>query len=424
MFNKIKKILYLLICIFVLAVFWGCSKQYDEGSGKTTLRFAYWDENQRATVDDYVKLFMKENPNIYVKAELVPWSQYWTKLDASAMAGDMPDVMWMNTDLPKYVRADLILPLDHYIMKDNINLSDYEKNMVSLYKFKGTQYAMPKGLDVVVVFYNKNIFDKYKVDYPDKGWKWDDLLKIGEKLKKRMKVSDGNFYPLVMELDPQPSYFNFIYQEDGYVFSKDGLSNGFGLPQDAEAFRKIIFLMKSGIMPSYTILSDTKGTDLFLSQRAAMLYMGTWQAANFEKSSFADRIGIIQMPKIKNNVTVMGGIGYCISNQSKHKEAAWKFVKFLSGFEANKIQAEKGTDIPALRSAQKYYIDYFKKINAKIFIEAAKDSVAYPTSPFFAKCNGIIEDYQSDIFSGRIPIATAMQEMSKEMDIIMNTKKK
>jgi multiple sugar transport system substrate-binding protein len=419
----IKKILYSFIYLFAIVTFLGCSKQNQEENGKTILRFSYWDENQRATVDAYVKLFMKENPDIYVKAELVPWSQYWTKLDASAMAGDMPDIMWMNTDLPKYVRADLILPLDSFIKKDNINLNDYEESMVKLYNFRERQYAMPKGLDVVVVFYNKNIFNKYNVSYPKHGWTWNDLIRIGTDFKSKAGNYNNKIYPLVMELDPQPSYFNLIYQENGYVFSADGLKNGFGLPQDAEAFKKILYLMETGIMPSYTILSDTKGTDLFLSQKAAMLYMGSWQAANFEKASFADKIGVIQMPKIKNNVTVVGGIGYCISNQSKHKEAAWKFVKFLSGFEANKIQGERGTDIPAYKKAQKYYVNHYKNIDAEMFLKAVKDSVPYPTSPYFAKCNGIIEDYQSDIFSRRIPVDKAMKEMSKEMDIIMNSKK-
>ncbi len=73
--------------------------------------------------------------------------------------------------------------------------------MMELYSDKGVQYGMPKGMDVVVVAYNKKIFDKYGVAYPEEGWTWDEFVAKGAELRDKIAGQGGDEYALVIEVD-------------------------------------------------------------------------------------------------------------------------------------------------------------------------------------------------------------------------------
>ena len=134
------------------------------------ISFMIWDEVQRPVFDEIVAEFMEANPEIDVEIQLTPWSQYWTKLDAAAGAGEAPDVFWMNTFMTKYTDAGILEPLDPYIDAAGLNRAAWLDTTMNAYADEGVQYAMPKGMDTVVVAFNRNIFEKYSVDVPAEGW--------------------------------------------------------------------------------------------------------------------------------------------------------------------------------------------------------------------------------------------------------------
>lgn len=125
------------------------------------LSFTMWDEEQSPVIQENIDKFNElHKGEINVKLELVPWSDFWTKLDASLPTGDAADVMWMNVYVTKYAPADLLLPLDELIAAENFDLSQYIQGKVDGFTVDGKLYALPKGLDSVFVAYNTEIFDR------------------------------------------------------------------------------------------------------------------------------------------------------------------------------------------------------------------------------------------------------------------------
>ena len=294
----------------------------------TKISFAIWDEVQKPVFDEIIEKFETENPDIDVDLQLTPWSQYWTKLDAAMGSNSAADVFWMNTYLPKYAEAGVLEPLDEYIEKDEINMDDYVSVLKDSYNYKDVQYCIPKGMDTVQVFFNKAIFEKYGVEEPQTGWTWEDMTDIAKQLKTKITEAGSDEYPILMELDAQPSFFNFINQSGGFVLSEDMKTAGFDQKGTVKAFSDMVSLMDEGLMPGSEVLSDTKGTDLFLSQKGAILFMGSWKTSVIDEASFADQIGTIAMPaKEAGNQSVIGGLGYAINANSENKDASWKLVK-------------------------------------------------------------------------------------------------
>lgn len=423
-----KKILCMVLGVFMAGSLVAC--QNTGGSGKTEtgekenkktkITFALWDEVQKPVFDEIIEKFEAENKDIDVELQLTPWSQYWTKLDAAMGSDNAADVFWMNTYLPKYASAGVLESLDGYIEKDGVNMEHYVKTVADSLQYDGRQYCLPKGIDTVQVFYNKAIFEKYNVDEPAKGWTWDEMVETADQLKDKISAAGSDEYPILMELDPQPSYFNFISQTGGFVISEDKKTAGFDQAGTIKAYQDIVDLIDAGLMPGNEVLSDTKGTDLFLSQKGAMLFMGSWKVPVLDEASFGEQIGTIAMPLKENgNQSVIGGLGYAINSKSKEKEAAWKLVKYLAGEESNKLQAEAKIDVPALLSAQQYYKT--KHIDAAVIFEAAKTGYPFPTSLTVADWLPSLSEISGKIFAKEITPEEGCQQIQKAMQSVLDS---
>ena len=415
-----KALALVLTAILVLSVFAGCGSKK---TGPVELTLQLWDEAQQPVIQENVDKFNAAHEGeIHVTIEQIPWGTYWTKLDASLETDEAPDVFWMNVYVYKYAEAGLLEPLDAYIKKDNFDTGIYAQGRLNAYNLSGVQYALPKGLDSVVVALNTEIFSRYGVDLPEEGWTWDDMRGIASQLRDAIAAAGGSEYPIVMELDAQPSWMNFLYQNGGYFLSDDGKTTGVAEAASKDAIQQVVDLMANGQMAPYSVLSETKGTDLFISDQAGIVFIGSWKSSVLESSTLAENgnIQLIQMPKMAvNNSCNMGGLGYVMSSRCENKDAAWELIKYITGPEAEAYEAEKGIDIPACLSAQSAYVANFKNINAQVFMDASATGFAYPSNGNF-DWNGYINDAMAEAFSGTKSVSDALDNGAAQAQAVLD----
>jgi multiple sugar transport system substrate-binding protein len=418
----LKKILLVVICLFMLTSIIGCSnkdsavnvtKDNTKKEEPVKISLVLWDEVQKPVIQKNIDNFNKAHEGkIVASVEQVPWDNYWTKLDASLQTKESADVMWMNVYLPKYADGNVVKPLDEYIAKDKLDMAQYVEGRVNAFKYSGKQYALPKGLDSVYVAYNKEIFDQYGVAYPKKGWTWDDMKKAAAELLDKISKAGKSEYPIVMELDGQPSWINFVKQNGGYYVSDDGKKTGMGLDASAGAVQNLVDLMNDKLMAPYKVLSETKGTDLFISGKGAMVFIGSWKASVLENSSIGKngKIGLVQMPALNgSNTSVLGGLGYCLSASSKHPNEAWELIKYITSEEALYNEAVNGIDIPANKKAQAGYVKNFKNIEAQVIVDASTTGFPYPSNGNF-EWTSFVDDAVQKGLSGVVPVKQALQD--------------
>ncbi len=150
-----------------------------------TLTWAFWGSPEEAVSHKQVAdAFMKEHPEIKIETWNAPWNDYFTKIQSLWASGDpkaVPDVAFL-WPTPKYAAEGVLENLDPYIQKSNYDLNDYWGGLLESAKYQGSVYGLPRDNEVNILYYNKDLFDKAGVKYPDENWKWDDLLAAAEKL--------------------------------------------------------------------------------------------------------------------------------------------------------------------------------------------------------------------------------------------------
>lgn len=415
-----KKLLAVLLVLALALSLCGAAVADDA----VELSFVMWDEAQKPVIQENIDTFNAQNEGkIHVNLELIPWSDYWIKLDASLGTPEAADVMWMNVYVTKYVPYDLLLSLDEYAAAENFDLTQYTAGNLNAYNVGGQQYALPKGMDTVFVALNTEIFSRYGVEVPTAPWTWDDMRAIATQLKDAIAAAGGSEYPIVMELDAQPSWQNFMTQNGGYRISDDANTIGIGLPESVDAVQQMVDLMANGQMAPYEVLSETKGTDLFISGKAAIVFIGSWKASVLENSTLAQEgnVSLIEMPSMKvNNSCVLGGLGYAVSATTKHPAEAWEFVKFITGYDAMKHEAEKGIDIPCQKEAQAFYTEGFKNIkNPEVITAVAATGWAGPNNGCF-EYGSVLNDAVAKALSGLAPVEETLVAAQEEAQAIVD----
>ncbi|KAB5496553.1 sugar ABC transporter substrate-binding protein [Serratia sp. RJAL6] len=346
---------------------------------KITLRYAVWDRNQLSSEQEIAKRFEQANPDIKIEIELTPSAQYFVKLDSAAAGGVAPDIFWINMPyFVQYAKNGIMEPLAPYIKDSGLKLDDVVASSVKAYQYDGQQMAIPRDVDSIAVWYNKKLFDQAGVSYPTNDWNWDDLKSKATALKNGLK---GAAFPLVMDLsiDGQDSYMNLLFQNGNHIVPKDGQPTDIANDKSLWVYQQLQSMMKDGLMPSAQQMSEVKTENIFQSNRAAMVYAGSWLAAPFANNPLInDHIGVVMMPKIERQSGVAHSLAFAMSAKSAHKQAAWKYIAFMSS-EASQAELAKVV-IPANKTAAKVWAQQIQKVDVSPYIQTLEVTQAYPTA--------------------------------------------
>ena len=369
-----------------------------------TLTFAFWDTNQEPGMKAIAEAYMAEHPNVTIEVQVTPWSEYWTKLEASALGGAMPDVFWMHSNqFFKYVTANTLLSLDSL----NYDYTPYPEGVTSLYTYEGTHYAIPKDYDTIALVYNKEIFDNAGVAYPDDTWTWDTLLETAKKLND----PDNGIYGFGAPNDRQSGYLNLIYQNEGFAF-EDGKS-GYDQAATKEAIQWWVDLMKvHGVSPSSESFVDMGVDDQMQAGKLAMCFTGSWNMSAYTSNELINgKFDLAVLPQGKTRASIYNGLGYSIAATTPNPEVALDFVAFCGTEEANKLQAENKAAIPAYAGTEHYFTDLFSDINIACYTEMIEYGVQYPFSPNKSLWEPQEEELMTSVYAGELTVDEACDQL-------------
>ncbi|MBP9595858.1 MAG: sugar ABC transporter substrate-binding protein [Fusobacteriaceae bacterium] len=404
-----------MLVVLGLFVFAACGKKEASATsgGKKTLSFMIWDKNQEPGMSAIARAFEEKNPGVEIKVQVTGWDEYWTKLEAAATGGSLPDIFWMHsTRFYDYANNNILLEVGDTI---GDGYKNFPEDLVKLYEFNGKNYAVPKDFDTIGMFYNKALFDKAGVPYPDGTWNWEQFLDTAKKLTK-----DG-VYGIAAPMDAQQGYWNSIYQNGGNVI--DGKKSGYDLKASQEGLQWWLDLsMKEKVSPTQAQFSETDAYAMFMSGKVAMVSLGSWMVPGIEQNKeFAKNVGVTYLPKGKVNASIYNGLGYSAAASTKYPEEVKAFLKFTATEEANLLQAKYASAIPAYNGTQQGWVDHNKDMDLKIFVDQLKYGVIFPNSKTAPQWRAYENEIFAPLFAGQVDVKTATGNYAKKMNEILAT---
>ena len=129
---------------------------------------------------------------------------------------------------PDYQTRDVLLDLTPYIEGESYDLSQLDANAVKDFTTAdGTQFGLPRDLNVIALYYNKDMFDAAGVAYPDDTWDWAKLVEVGKQLTKD---TNGDGTPdqwgvYTETTDMENAWSSFVWQAGGDILSADGTTS-------------------------------------------------------------------------------------------------------------------------------------------------------------------------------------------------------
>lgn len=397
----------------------GCGSREESSSGdkKTEITYAIWDQIQQPGMKELAEEFMKDNKNINVKVQVIPWDQYWTKLEASANGQTLPDVFWMHgSEADRYMKAGTLLDISDSYKKEDGNFPD---DLVKLYSNDGKNYGIPKDVSTVGLWYNKKIFDDKGIGYPDETWDWNKLKEVS----KELTDSDKGIYGFAAPNDTEVGYYSAIFQNEGKVISDDKKKSELNSVATREALQWWIDLsLTEKSSPTAAQIAENDVRSLFTSGKVAMIFDGSWMFGEFsENEDVKNNCDVSVLPKGKVPATVYNGLANSVSAYTKNKDAAVKFVEFLSSKKGMEIQGSSTAAIPAYKGTEAKFVDATKDIfNMEAFSEMLDYGVLRPNGPNFNNAENTATEGLAPMFSGKETVEEATDKVAKEVDRILS----
>ncbi|SDO03676.1 multiple sugar transport system substrate-binding protein [Paenibacillus sp. yr247] len=409
----------------------GCSSSKEAAvkEGPQTLKIAWWggqDRHDRTL--KVIKMFEEQNPNIKIETEYASFGDYWTKMATEAAGKNLPDVFQMDYGyLGEYTTRKLLEPLDSYVKTGKLDLKDVNDLFINGGKMNNNLYAVNLGANAPAMLIDPEVFQKTGVSPPKEGYTFDDITQIAKDLKK--KVGKEDFYPIDTTFD-----FGYYLRDRGMsLYNKEG--NGLGYDNDqylTDFFSMESNLVKDGLMAPPQILNAIKSdpdTLIVKGNSAVRPFTSNLVVAftNYAKHP----LKLIPLPGIAGGQEgnyLKPALFFSVASDSKHKEAAVKFVDyFTNDLKANDVLfGERGVPIsskvreyllPKLDGGAKEhfnYIDYVQKHSRQIDPPAPKGG---------SKVSDLLKRLQDEVLYGKTPPQDAAKQFRSEAVTILSANK-
>lgn len=177
-----KRLALILVFLLVIAGV-GILNTSTWAAPQTTIRYAVWDYSMTKDLQAVVDAFQKETPDIKVDVVDIANAEYPQKMTVMLAAGEDIDAFAIKNfmDYGGYIGRNYLAPLDEFVKKDKFDVKPYGAAL-NVLKEKNKLMALPWRSDIYLLYYNKDLFDKFGVPYPTNDITWQQVRATAKKL--------------------------------------------------------------------------------------------------------------------------------------------------------------------------------------------------------------------------------------------------
>ncbi|HLG74927.1 MAG TPA: sugar ABC transporter substrate-binding protein [Ktedonobacteraceae bacterium] len=387
-------------------------------SGPVNLTYGWWSNGpvKDNAMKAWVESFSKVNPKIKVQPEILSWADYWNKLQTTVSGNNAWDIIGMA--------GGMAAPyFDQGALYDLSTFSDYQAaikslipSTVQLCNWNGKQYALPAGVYVPLLGYNKSLLKAANIPFPDPTtpMTFEEFKAIAAKLSLK---SGGQYKQYAINInDFDPLWTSMVLMEGGQVY--DNPINPKKVLVNSPAGIKGLTDWQSLYTENLAVPIGQQANgpfgagdlDSLQTNKVAFSRIVLGDFLQIQQQNLTTQVGVTPLFSVNGKYIVSGNVNsFGIFANSQHPNEAWEFIKWATGAGAEGFG--KVSDAPADQTAFNNMASYIQPTTfAQTLIAAEKGFTPIVMTPK-QQYGTDIGDILTDLANGKITPAQAAQQI-------------
>lgn len=398
-------LLFALVCA-------GCIRRVEE---KTTITWwQFWtDSRARPVIQELVATFEAANPGVHVDVVDLTWAEGHQKIVVAFATGTAPDVLELGSDwVAEFSSKGLLLDLTAE--------AERQLNQFAMWEpvgYEGRIYGYPWLLGTRVLFYNKDLMHRARIDTTRPPSTWSEWLRQARAISN-LKGDVHGFAANTFERHRlYKKFLPLFWSAGGELFSDDGhctLNSRAGV----EALTFYTNLCKAGVFDVQRELDLA-----FQRGNIGFTISGDWLLQQLRRDPEAPRFGLAMMPRADSGISVSfaGGEYLVVPKTSPHAQEAQLFIDFLLQPENNLKLCRAIGFVPAhtAAAANAYFAD---DPHLSVFNKQLESSRPTPVHPRWVEIEEVIEGAVERAMYGGTTPDSALARAASDIDLLLSRK--
>ena len=398
--------------------------------GAKVLRITWFSAGASNGIDYFgvnAKAFAARNPTYSISIEPAG-AKYDDKVLTDVAGGTPPDVFLQGgRDFGLFVSKGVLQDLSALIARDHYDTSDFFAVCMQLTTWKGKVYGLPDDLNLLGLYYNKDLFDKAGVAYPPTtwgapNWTWQDFEETARKLTVASGGTTTQFGADFGGLDPT-GIAPVIWSDGGDFLDKNWTKSLIDQPQAETAIGYLqTLVVKDKVIPSPADLAKQGSNPRLFAGAIGMRVAGAYfsnPASQSIKSFSWDVAALPSGPAGAFSATGGSqGASWSIAAAGKQQDAAWQLTQWMASPQSLTTLTQHGW-IGARKSigTSSVYLDP-KQLPAhrKVFIDGTNHIKIIPLIADWSDLNTAMSKGLAPVWAGTATSQDACSAIAQQVD--------
>ncbi|NIV38488.1 MAG: extracellular solute-binding protein [Anaerolineae bacterium] len=367
--------------------------------------------------------FHELHPNITIEFHDVPFEEMHTKLLTQVAAGNPPDIAYMDASaVGEFALRNALVSLDDYIATSEVvDPDDYVEAFLTSATSEGHIYGLPIDAESTGLFYRTDLFEAAGITKPPETW--DEFLAAAQALT----IPEEKQYGFII-FAPEAAYYWYpwLWQAGGDLLSEDGIDVLWDSEEGKRAAEFYVGLAEYS-PPDFYNSNSWDGRVAFAEGTVAMYVAGAWFAGTLQNEfpDVTDKWSTAPLPMDERCATTIAGDTLVIFQASQNKDAAWKWIEFVSEPE-NMALLNLGTpEAPTtLLPPRKSLLADPATFEANPVLEGFAENmtcavVSQIDQPKWPEMESLLNDALARAIYGEVDAATAITEAAQEAEALL-----
>jgi multiple sugar transport system substrate-binding protein len=380
-------------------------------NGKAAGEITVWamgTEGEKLAV--FAKDFTAENPDAKVTVTAVPWDAAHQKIASAIAAKQTPDVSMIGTTWQgEFAKTGALDPTPTDLIKGDA----FFPGAWATTQVNGTAYGVPWYVETRVVYYRKDL--AAKAGFTSAPKTWDELKAMAKGMQAKAGAKWGiNLQP--GKTGSWQSVLPFAWSNGASIADDKGYT--FNNPETTEALQYYQSYFTEKIAP--TELAEGALEPGFVKGQIGAFISGPWHVGilnDLGGPGFADKYAVAPMPMKKSATSFIGGSNIAVFKDAKNRDAAWKFLAWLSRPDVQMKWYKTSTDLPAVQSAWQDP-SLSGDANLSVFGTQLKDAKAPPSFPTWEQVAAVFDTEMEKVAKAGENPATAAKTVEDKANSI------